>query len=259
MWVYIRPFFVFLVLFKIVLHDADGVHRDPTNPSQPVGYLGRTWGSGQGRGKMQEGQVPTSFLPPIWARCFWRPDFLLIPKFYLVPRLSSLLSLLLLSQKVNTHAIPSMPGVTEAPKALVTAMAWWYTPVGQPQCRWTLVSQMAENEREPTMFWSKKSCCGLYSIICILCLIWSKESTKKTRDWQESIWVPNFFMWANLPSQISRVLLRVGLRIENLVTATVFLIWNLQMPTPPWWVLLLLLVVDVLKIANPSMVILPII
>ena len=70
---------------------------------------------------------------------------------------------------------------------------------------------------------------------------------------------PQFFMWANLPSQISRVLLRVGLRIENLVTATVFLIWNLQMPTPPWWVLLLLLVVDVLKTANPSMVILPII
>ena len=55
-----------------------------------------------------------------------------------------------------------------------------------------------------------------------------------------------------MPSQISRVLLRVGLRIENLVTATVFLIWNLQMPTPPWWVLLLLLVVDVLKTANPS-------
>ena len=105
----------------------------------------------------------------------------------------------------------------------------------------------------------RKSCCGLYSIICILCLIWSKESTKKTRDWQESTWVPNFFMSANLPSQISRVLLRVGLRIENLVTATVFLIWNLQMPTPPWWVLLLLLVVDVLKTANPSMVILPII
>ena len=91
--------------------------------------------------------------------------------------------------------------------------------------------------------------------------VWSeaKNLQKKTRDWQESIWVPNFFMWANLPSQISRVLLRVGLRIENLVTATVFLIWNLQMPTPPWWVLLLLLVVDVLKTANPSMVILPII
>ena len=184
------PFFCISCAF-LVFHDADGVHRDPTNPSQPVGCLGRTWGSGQGRGKMQEGQVPTSFLPPIWARCFWRPDFLLIPKFYLVQRLSLLL-LLLLSQKVNTHAIPSMPGVTEAPKALVTAMAWWYTPVGQPQCRWTLVSQMAENEREPTMFWSKKSCCGLYSITCILCLIWSKESTKKTRDWQESTWVPNF-------------------------------------------------------------------
>ena len=66
-------------------------------------------------------------------------------------------------------------------------------------------------------------------------------------------------MSANLPSQISRVLLRVGLRIENLVTATVFLTWNLQMQAPPWWVLLLLLVVDVLKTANPPMVILPII
>ena len=63
--IYPPLFFAFLVLFKIVLHDADGVHRDPTNPSQPVGCLGRTWGSGQGRGKVQEGQVPTSFLPPI--------------------------------------------------------------------------------------------------------------------------------------------------------------------------------------------------
>ena len=76
---------------------------------------------------------------------------------------------------------------------------------------------------------------------------------KKTRDWQESTWVPIFFMWANLPSQISRVLLRVGPRIENLVTATVFLTWNLQMQAPPWWVLLLLLVNRV-KTANPSMV-----
>ena len=187
------PFFVFLVLFKIVLHDADGVHRDPTNPSQPVGCLGRSWGSGQGRGKVQEGQVTTSFLPPIWARCFWRPDFLLIPKFYLVPRLSSLL-LLLLSQKVNTHAIPSMPGVTEAPKALVTAMAWWYTPVGQPQCRWTLVSQMAENEREPTMFWSKKvavACTALFVFY-----VWSeaKNLQKKQETDKKALESPIFYV-----------------------------------------------------------------
>ena len=115
-----------------------------------------------------------------------------------------------------------------------------------------LWSQRWQKMRENQQCFVQKSCCGLYSIICILCLIWSKESTKK-RDWQESTWVPNFLMWANLPSQISRVLLRVGPRIENLVTATVFLTWNLQMQAPPWWVLLLLLVNRV-KTANPSMV-----